>query len=87
MTRAEHYLAGKAEGERWAEADLRAGRGTDSEADRIRTLAADTLALRLTEAGDRDAALELGRARGYRLTVARFEAGELTFEMFEIGPR
>jgi hypothetical protein len=81
MTRAGHYLAGKAEGERWAEADLRNHRAVHAESDRIRALASDTLSLRLTEAGARDAAFELGRARGYRLTVARFERGDLTWEM------
>lgn len=78
MTRAEHYLAGKAEGERWAEADLRDGRPLtfsedarkDAEDPRLESVRAHYL----------------GIARGYRLTVARFEAGELTREMFELAP-
>lgn len=79
MTRAEHYLAGKAEGERMAEIDLRDHRH-DLDEDLKRNLAG-------VRRDSRYRAFLIGCRRGYRLTVARFEAGELTFEMFEMGPR
>lgn len=74
MTREEAYATGFADGCRWAEKDIRSG----SRQNNYHPL---TLA-------DNDwyRANELGFARGYRDTWARFEAGTLTYEMFESGP-
>lgn len=88
MTRAEHYASGFSEGCRWAERDLRDGRGLTH--DREAELRDDaTLALYWTHQGEpyaQEAAWRLGAARGYRQTVARFEAGTLSFEEFEQAP-
>lgn len=75
ITRTEAYAKGFHEGRAWAQADLTHAPSMSSEEDRIRTLARDTQALKLTEAGDRDAALELGRARGYREIARTLKAG------------
>jgi hypothetical protein len=73
MTRAEHYCAGRAEGERWAEQDLR---------DHLGTGWTQILREDIEHAqGDLDRAQAIGLARGYRLTIARFERGELTWNM------
>ena len=75
MTREENYLAGKAEGERWAEEDVLNGRRlemlnlTRGEA----TLACE--ARKLGPAHDSYAAYLLGRARGYREIARTFERG------------
>lgn len=78
MTRAEAYAQGFAEGCRWAEQDIRDGLGDSSYA--LRDNARTTC-----NAGTR--AYSLGAARGYRDTFARYEAGTLTREMFDLAPR
>lgn len=76
MTTEEAYRDGWHEGRRWAEADIR-NRVPLSKGDRLRGWR-----VRMPEAR----ALQLGIARGYRDTVARYEAGELTWEMFDQPP-
>lgn len=75
MTKAEHYAAGFASGCRWAERDIRDG-----------TLDFPNYRAISPDAPDWYRASELGFIRGYRDTVARFEADSLTYTMFESGP-
>lgn len=85
MTRAEAYAEGWHEGRRWAERDL--GEGLGLQYDMEQALTDD--ARRAAEIRHTDSEFPnygahlLGRARGYRDTVARFKTGTLTPEMFE----
>lgn len=73
MTRSQAYAMGFSEGCRWAESDIRSHSRLDPA---IGSSTSDTLR-----------AHDLGRARGYRDTWARYEAGTLTWEMFDLAPR
>lgn len=82
MTRAEIFCAGRAEGERWAEQDLRNGLGHTNEMLAV-TRAEARMAWEsrgLGRAHQAFAAECLGRARGYREAVRRFESGEISWE-------
>lgn len=74
MTRSEAYAEGFQEGRRWAENDISDGI----------CVVPSTSDLGDTEYGR---ARGLGAIRGYRDTVARYEAGTLTRQMFEHAPR
>lgn len=79
------YAEGFTRGCDWAERDLLDGSAAVSEADAIRDAALSLLRnVPRSAAGRRYIAEELGQARGYRLTLARYERGELTREMFEV---
>jgi len=77
MSRHERYNEGWHEGRRWAENDLRNHHASDV-LDFLRDVA--------PPANDNQRAWDLGLARGYRDTVARFDSGELTWEMFDAAP-
>lgn len=74
MTRSEAYAEGFQEGRRWAENDISDG---------------IYVAPSAWDVGNTEYARArgLGAIRGYRDTVARFEAGTLTRQMFEHAPR
>jgi hypothetical protein len=74
------YLDGFETGARWAETDLRLGHPRIS--DQYRGAATISWEARvLGPAHEANAAYDLGIARGYRLTLARWDAGELTRAM------
>jgi hypothetical protein len=75
MTRAQLYQEGWHEGRRWAEEDLHEGRTLEAQEEALRYEAHRSARDRL-----QDAPLLLGRARGYRDTVDRFERGETSWE-------
>lgn len=79
MTRKEAYAEGFAKGCRWAETDIRNGTTLSWPAE-FRENARTT-----ADGGLR--AHYLGAARGYRDTFARYDAGTLTQEMFDLAPR
>lgn len=72
----ERYDSGWHQGRHWAEEDLRNGNTT---ADPRKSFAEVTHS-------DEARAQMLGILRGYRDTVARFDAGELTWQMFDSAP-
>ena len=79
--RSEAYSDGFAEGYRFAESDIRDGMDDSGQ---WRAEAWLSLAGRhISEPADRLAAFDLGRARGYRECVARYEAGTYTRQMFD----
>lgn len=79
------YAEGFTTGRLWAERDLRDGSACASEADAIRDAALSLLHnVPRSAAGRRYIAEELGQARGYRETLARYEREELTPSMFEV---
>jgi hypothetical protein len=78
MSRKERYEDGWHEGRRWAESDLRNGFVHDD----FREVYLETAT---SFSGDARAEA-LGIVRGYRDTVARFDSGELTWEMFDAAP-
>lgn len=84
MTRKEAYEEAFADGQRWAEDDLRNGRHTDSILEGMRAKA-----LLQFEFGTSVffKVLEAGRTRGYQDTLIRYERGTLTREMFDQAPR
>jgi hypothetical protein len=79
MSRRERYNEGWHEGRRWAERDLSQGFCQDDFREVVRE---DFGVFR----SDEERAQALGIARGYRDTVARFDSGELTWEMFDAAP-
>ena len=76
FTREEAYRDGWHEGRRWAEEDIRNGAPL-TKGDAVRQWR-----VRMPESR----AWHLGIARGYRDTVARYDAGEYTWEMFDQPP-
>lgn len=81
MNRSDSYNRGWHEGRQWAEEDLRNHEPTDR-GDRMRDYMKNVSA----PTTDSSLAWGLGVARGYRDTIARFESGELTWEMFDSAP-
>jgi len=76
VTREESYRDGWHEGRRRAEKDLSDGGPVGSFSAELREWASR----------DGNRAWNLGVARGYRDTVARFEAGEISWETFDHMP-
>lgn len=81
MNHATEYKEGWHEGRQWAEDDLRNHRPTDR-GDRFRHY----MLHESQPPTSNSRAWGLGIVRGYRDTIARFESGELTWEMFDTAP-
>ena len=71
----EYYDSGWHMGRRLAEADLRDGSTTDARSYFHKVVYSDEARAQM-----------LGIMRGYRDTVARYDAGELTWQMFDSAP-